>query len=263
MVISVDMFRASVAHAVAVLSALISSAQYVGLLGVRRAEWPRYFKKSTNFALCYVGLGAKGSIPEAWKAGKAAFLCCAYDVATDWRSFSEDARIAFEDVLFQMVTAPGTRNLAVDLHSKERHGTLSDDGLERGDIALRFALQVMECEQAREASWPDVAKVGMLLQIVDDVLDLEDDLRTGDTNCLTSARRDKHLWDLLESLDECQTRQYFGKRALVLERVISLARTRASLLLTGQRSPFASAPRSPNNTGGHPIAAITQDIGRR
>src|SRR5438067_1464233 len=122
-------------HIVAALGAFLRSVQYAGVLRISQAERVRYVKKSMRLALCYAGFGIPWNLREAWKAGEAAFLSCAYDVVTDWRHFDKQARSAFENILTDL-SRPELRGLALTLYDKDSANQLSCDGLERGAIAL-------------------------------------------------------------------------------------------------------------------------------
>jgi hypothetical protein len=216
-------------HFVAALSALVHSVQYAGVLRISRAERARYVKKSIRLALCFAGFGTPWNLIEAWKAGQAAFFCCAYDVVTDWRHFDKKARRGLESILndfsqFELL------HLAWALYDMESHGRLEYDGLERGAISLRFILKMMGCETQREASWGDLDKLGQLLQIVDDVFDYEDDAAAGDQNCLSTANRDVYLGRLLEGLNSEICRRLFGRSPSVLVLAIAHARKKGTTL---------------------------------
>jgi hypothetical protein len=214
----------------AALNALILSVRFSRDLNIRRAEWGRYFKKSVSFGLCYAGLGAKKTLREGWRAGEAAFLCCAYDVVTDWRKFDAQSRMVFEKILRRRVSR-SEFDLAMDLYEKEHLSLLTDEGLERGPIALRFTLQVMRCEGKQERAWGDLNHVGRLLQIVDDVLDLEQDLARGEMNCLISEKRKTYLEELLLHLSALNVRRLFGSDSSILTFIIGQARKKAEVLL--------------------------------
>jgi hypothetical protein len=171
---------------------------------------------------------------EAWKAGEAAFLSCAYDVATDWRDFDEKARSAFDSILIDL-SQPELRELALTLYDKDLNHQLSGDGLERGAIALRFILKTMGCEKQREATWGDLTDLGELLQIVDDVLDYEDDAAAGDQNCLITKNRTIYLTRLVEGLNTENSRRLFGRSRSVLVLVIARAREKTTTLQTDRR----------------------------
>lgn len=218
-------------HFIAALSALVHSIQYAGVLTIVQGERVRYFKKSLRLGLCYAGFGVPWNLVEAWKAGEAAFLCCAYDVVTDWQHFDEKARGAFKTILSEL-TEPEHQELALTLYDKDLNNQLSDDGLERGAVALRFILKMMGCERQREARWGDLTDLGELLQIVDDVFDYEDDTAASEQNCLTTAKRDIYLRRLIEHLSYQNTRRLFGHAPSVLVLAIGHARKKARALLS-------------------------------
>jgi hypothetical protein len=221
---------------VATIGALTQSIKYGRTLGIRRGEWKRYLKKSASLGLCYAGFGVTGSGRESWGAGRAAFLCCVYDVVTDWRKFDESARIVFEEIMRSMRLEPGLQSLALDLYDKELLNELEEDGLDRGYIALRFTLRLMGCEKAREGLWPNVDEIGRLFQIVDDVLDYEQDVASGEMNCLNSIRRDEYLRQLIEKFAPSETQRLLGKTRSVLIIAIERARKRAEELLIANNS---------------------------
>lgn len=218
-----------ISHLVAALSAFIRSVQYARVLRISNAERVRYVKKSLRLALCYAGFAAHWNLMEAWKAGEAAFLSCAYDVVTDWRDFDEKARSAFESILTDL-SQPELRELALMLYDKDLNHELSGDGLERGAIALRFILKTMGCEKQREATWGDLTDLGELLQIVDDVLDYEDDASAGHQNCLITANRTIYLTRLLGGLNSQNCRRLFGRARSVLVLAIAHAREKGTTL---------------------------------
>jgi hypothetical protein len=226
-----------VGHITAAASALLRSAQHAGALGIRRGEWQRYLKKSCSLGLCYAGFGTTGSVKEAWMAGEAAFLCCAYDVVTDWRHFDPQARHAFEAILRKRAPELELQDLAVGLYEKELFKRLEDDGLDRGVIALRFVLKMMGCENIRESMWGDVDEVGRLLQIADDVLDYEEDISRGETNCLTSVRRNLYLTRFLQKMGGAEVKRLFGDVNSVVVKVIGRASKKAETLL--DKNPYA------------------------
>lgn len=223
-------------HIFAASSALIRSVEYARLLKIRGNEWKRYLKKSLSLGLCYAGFSTPGRIREAWRAGEAAFLCCAYDVVTDWRHFDSTARQRFEDILHLMRLEPELQTLAMKLYEKELFNQLEEDGLDRGYIALRFTLKMMRCEKEREAVWGDVDEIGRLCQIVDDVLDYEQDIACGDTNCLTSVRRDLYLKQLISKFGSSETHRLFGHARSALIIAIERARMKAEDLLIGKKA---------------------------
>ena len=231
-------------HFVAALSALLRSIQYAGVLSISRAERVRYVKKSIRLALCFAGFGTPWNLVEAWKAGQAGFFCCAYDVATDWRHFDEEARRGLESILNDFSQFE-LRHMAWALYDKESNDRLEDAGLERGAISLRFILKMMGCETQREATWGDLDDLGQLLQIVDDVFDYEDDVAAGEQNCLRTPNKDVYLGRLFEGLSNERTHKLFGRARSVLVLAIAHARKKgAKLLATAPVNRDGESPRN-------------------
>lgn len=221
-------------HIVAALSAFVHSVRYAEVLRICQTERVRYVKKSIRLALCYAGFATPWNTNEAWRAGEAAFLSCAYDVVTDWRDFEAKARSAFESILTDLSQIE-LRELALTLYDKDLNNELTGDGLERGAIALKLILKTMGCEKQREAAWGDLTDLGELLQIVDDVLDYEDDAVAGHQNCLIAANRTIYLTRFLEGLNSENSRRLFGRARSVLVFVIARAREKATTLQTDRR----------------------------
>ena len=236
-------------HIVASTSAIIRSVEYGRVLGIKGKEWNRYLKKSISFGLCYAGFGIPGRMQEAWAAGEAAFLCCAYDVVTDWRHFDPEARSIYERILHTRVPQSELQVLVMELYEKECLSLLTEDGLERGSIALRFTLKMMGAEKAREIEWGNIDELGRLLQIVDDVLDYEEDIISGDQNCLASIRRNVYLRELLAKLNPRESRKLFGDRRSVLVAVIEQAGKKAEQLLGLDGQTFRSVRKHEAHDG--------------
>ena len=226
-------------HFVSALSAFVCSVHYAEILKISQAERVRYVKKSIRLALCFAGFGTPWNLIEAWKAGQAAFFCCAYDVVTDWRHFDKDSRLSLEKILIDFSQFE-LRHLAWTLYDKEANDQLEEDGLERGAISLRFILKMMGCEKQREVSWGDLDDLGKLLQIVDDVFDYEDDLAAGDQNCLVTANRAVYLRRLLGGLSSENSRKLFGSSRSILILAIAQARRKGTKLLRLDRERYTT-----------------------
>jgi hypothetical protein len=78
----------------------------------------------------------------------------------------------------------------------------------------------------------------MALQVVDDVLDYESDVRSGDTNCLCSARRNEYLELLAKTLPESDTAGLFPFGG-VMRYVIKRGSRKALELSGSTESPIA------------------------
>lgn len=160
-------------------------------LEINDEEKPRFAKKAGNLAMLYSDLTESRDPISPIRAARAGFLSAAYDVATDWRKFDATSYESFDTLLVRY--SPRERDLAIDLYEKDRRNALADDGLERGAVSLEFIASVMNIRTELERRGIPIVSVGQELQLVDDILDYEEDVATGDTNCLTTPRAPEHL----------------------------------------------------------------------
>lgn len=219
----------------AVSSGLYHSAKYRSKLEVTPTENNRYFRKSRNLSMCYAGFVQDPfSRSQALDAGKAAFLSCAFDVASDWNK-GPSVLNSFEDIVFHEVTPP-LADMAIDLLYRDIEGKLKYDGLERGIVATRFILEMMGLQDSFETK-TDVDNLGIQLQIVDDVLDYKEDVLVGDQNCLTSDRRDEYLNSFLVDLGKESTERLFPYGG-ILTYAIAKARQQAESMLANPSQYF-------------------------
>lgn len=228
------------ASATAVGTALIFSFRHQAALHINLKERRRYLLKSVNLALCYRGFVPDGNLESAHSAGRAAFYCCAYDVVTDWRNYDESAINWFKGLLNREVRG-GLAKIAFNLYEQECKGLLQLDGLSRGIDALEFVTGLIGSDAYIRQNL-NFRDLGVVMQIVDDVLDLEEDQRNGEINCLliSPSQRSKHLRALL-AFDMQRFKMIFP-RATVLCRVIRSAQRKADLMLSAQRTTFEIFP---------------------
>jgi len=172
-----------------------------------------------------------GAFGQAFRAGKSAFLSCAYDVVTDWRGFDLEALNIFKSILL-VEASPHTTSLALELYKKDAADQLAEDGLERGSIALRFVICTIGSEDFFTERI-DIDYAGRLWQLVDDILDYEDDLQAGDLNCLNSSNRLLYLERAESLLLEPFASTFLQDRLLayVTRRAVERARPMAAQFL--------------------------------
>jgi hypothetical protein len=171
-------------YIIAVLVATIYSWRNLLRLKIMPKEYVRYFKKSINLTLCYTGFLEIQTIKKSFNAGKAGFLCCVYDVVTDWRNFDPNYYLVFKKIL-SAVAQKEIVEIALNLYVKEKNGLISPDGLERGEDAFKIITAFTNTEGIFKKR-TDLSSLGRILQIGDDVLDFEEDIRKGETNCLAT-----------------------------------------------------------------------------
>lgn len=235
--------RGLVSATLAAANSVRLSLCYRRRLGVRIRELRRYLLKSFNLAICYAALVKGRPIVGALRAGRAAFLCCAYDVASDWKGFAEGARRDFESILRELAPQWGV-DLTLNLFQKDQERRLGDDGLERGVVALEFIVGMIG--SAIVCSRDDVQRLGGLLQIIDDVIDLEEDRGRGEGNCLFGSRRAVHLENLIDSTYYlCETFRY----SPVMRRIVTFSLQKARRLLEGELGCLNRKVRDENLLG--------------
>lgn len=84
----------------------------------------------------------------------------------------------------------------------------------------------MKVRQQIEDKGLEIDETGKLLQIVDDVLDVEEDVEAGETNCLATPRRQQYL----ETLISTDIQNHFIPQT-PLTVVIEIARRKAQTML--------------------------------
>lgn len=226
---------------IALAAAIWFNLKYISRLRITPKEIVRYFLKSMNLAVCYSGFSMPGNIGQAFRAGKSAFLCCAYDVITDWRQFNSFTLEVGRKIIASETDADIAR-IAIDLYEKDASGLLADDGLERGSLALRFVTRLIGSEDFY-ANKMDIDHAGRLWQLVDDLLDYEADLQAGDLNCLGSSNRHRYLEQAEALLREPFASTFLQDRVLaqVARRAVEKARNIAQLDFACEKNPDRKA----------------------
>ena len=201
------------------------------------AEKRRFRRKTTNLSLCYTAFCADRARASVRRCAMAGVCCATYDVLTDWRGFSEANRA----LLGEIVTATAGSALApiaLDLYDKEATGSITDDGLERGYDSILFITGLLGSRPQIERRF-DLKRLGMALQVVDDVLDYESDRRSGELNCLVSPRRAQYL-ALMETELSNERMSELYTRGWLLRAVVRYALRKATKL----RKEWTKAGRS-------------------
>lgn len=220
-------------------SALCFSLRYRREFQIQPWELRRYLAKSLNLALCYRGFVPGKGMSAGWDAGRAAFYCCAYDVVTDWRKFNPSAYSLFRRLLSSNVSE-SVAAIAFTLYMQEQSEELEFDGLSRGIFALEFITQLIGSrDYLREQL--DFEHLGIVMQIVDDVLDWKEDIQNGDKNCLTAPleRKEEHLRTLVDF--NLANFEKVLPHSKILCKVIRLAQTRAWCLLLNDDAVSSAA----------------------
>lgn len=165
-----------------------------------------YIIKAANLAICFLGYSIHSG--EAWfrRSAELGVLGSIFDLASDGRHFAPTAVRTFRSVV-DAITAGETRRMILDLFDRKERRQLPAQGLERGVDALRIVLSHLRVEE----SWPSEAKiyeVGVLCQVVDDLLDVEGDLARGELNFLRHPNSTNYIqmlmaWNYEEQFCNC------------------------------------------------------------
>lgn len=154
-----------------------------GLNGIWFADRFRLWKKSLNLYLTFLAFtDTERPFGQLQSAMLCAILTAVYDYDTDWTFGSLKGSNTLP--LLQHIESEEARAIVIDLFSTEVRHELSEDGLERGSLALRFYWLVIDSNWMRGYTPDEIDAFGRLLQVTDDILDLEGDRVAGDTNCL-------------------------------------------------------------------------------
>ncbi len=238
-------------HFLAALVAFFWSFRHQKTFQIKAEERRRYWLKSVHLALCYRGFAPDCKPRSLMGAGKAAFFCCAYDVVTDWRDFDPKLFESFESLLRRSVPAEAAE-LALTLYKQEKMDLLTEDGLSRGTVALEFVTKLMNTESyIRQRT--DFNHLGIIMQIVDDVLDLEEDKREHKTNCLFSSGREEYL-SLLAKFP-INENEGFLPGGRILWNVVRSAQQKAEGLVLRQNQRTTS--KTPVDIEGSPYQHVT------
>jgi phytoene/squalene synthetase len=190
--------RHPVRYGLAAMNAERLSWMHREALGVRDDEEERYITKARRLALCYSDLSTSRDPRVALRAGTVGFFSAAYDAITDFHGRDDQSKYAFGELLTRYVTEE-ERNIAMELYEKDESGTLANDSLERGSLALRSIVSVMGIRDELDRIGMPIDQMGEELQIIDDILDVEEDCDHGDMNCLRTPNARMHLERILQS----------------------------------------------------------------
>jgi hypothetical protein len=128
---------------------------------------------------------------------------------TDWRAFDEASFNWFKTLLNHDLPSH-VAEIAFKLYEQDKSGKLQNDGLSRGIIALELVTRLIGSYEFIQSRF-DFKRLGIIMQIVDDVLDYENDRLGGELNCLITSstyQRNEYIRELL-NFDLEKFRQVF------------------------------------------------------
>ena len=176
------------------------------------------------------------------KAAELGSLASAFDLVSDGLRYEASAVSRFRLLAAHVLQCDAAEAL-LQLLSQKMHGALRVDGLSRGSDATQIILKHFGCESRLFELSEGVEEIGVLLQIVDDVLDRKQDARKGHANFMNSVAARDHLasllkWDYRETFKESQY-------PLCLMAAIRLSKARAARLVGDWPNPTIAKSRVP------------------
>ena len=152
------------------------------LKGIWLVDRFQLWRKSINLYLAFLAFtDLERPFNQMKSAMLSALLSAVYDYDTDWTFGNRHGNNFFS--LLQHIESEKARTLATGLFNTDIQHKLSDDGLERGSVALRLYWLVIKSAWMQSYTPEQIDQFGRNLQIIDDLLDLEGDRVAGDTNC--------------------------------------------------------------------------------
>ena len=177
-----------------------------GIKGIWPTDRLQLFKKSIRLYLSFLAFtDPERPFDQLQNAMLCAILSAVYDYDTDWTFGNRQGDNFFS--LLPRIKSEEARTLAASLFKRDANHNLSDDGLERGSVALRFYWLVINSVWMRSYTPEQICSFGRKLQIIDDILDREGDLAAGDTNCLLLNGRTQ---EFLTEAEEFLKSNFFG-----------------------------------------------------
>lgn len=198
----------------------------------------QYCLKAGNLAVCFLGFSVQSGEASYRKSAELGALASLFDLTSDGLGYSSRAVGAFQTAVDAIVDREAQTEIMAVLETK-RQKAFRVEGLERGTSALRFIIKYFGVEH-HWRSGREIAEVGILLQIVDDILDMDRDLQIGELNFLTSAAAPSHLsallnWNYREKLS-------YAPHSFFLIKVIDGASCKARRLMHGFGAPSSRKP---------------------
>ncbi len=161
---------------------------------ITRMDRFRLCKKSLNLFVCFIAFTDKERPKEQLRGAMiSAILSAVYDYETDWVRIKDVQNSIYLRLLKKYAYNSSAYEEAHELFIYDWEGELSEHGLERGSSALIFYHSMIKSQWMKKYNQREIAKNGRLLQIVDDLLDLEEDAKNGDTNCFLTKDSEQYL----------------------------------------------------------------------
>jgi hypothetical protein len=218
----------------------------------------RYTCKSGNLAVCFLGLSVHAGYAAVKRSAEIGMLASLFDLVSDELRFNDRYLRYFRDVLTQTVS-PEVEAVLVDLLEIKKSSSFRMSGLERGVGAFRAVIKHLESE----AGWPSdfqIIRSGIMLQIVDDLLDHKQDLARDELNFVRGGEAVSHIqsflrWDYRREFSQ-------SKHPIVLFAAIRRARAIALKLLEDMSSETVEVEHGCVQGDPPPIAVMRAELRR-
>jgi hypothetical protein len=198
----------------------------------------RYATKSGNLALCFLGFSIHPGREFSQRSAELGVLASIFDLASDGLKFDTGALHQFRLVVSETVDE-GVACIIFNLMTRKQRMELGVGGLDRGVDAVRIVIKHLHAEEVWKSE-REIYDIGILCQIIDDVLDYKGDFARQELNFLRTDERTIYLerflkWDYKEQFKN-------SRYPFVLFQVIKVAKTRAGKLIS--RRLYAQALHS-------------------
>lgn len=142
----------------------------------------RYAIKAANLSLCFLGFSIHRGREALKRSAQVGMLASLFDLGSDGLHFRPSALAQLQAIVTTTVDHD-TAAIIFELMERKRARQIQLCGLERGIDALRIITKHLQSEKMWESE-AQFREVGILCQVVDDILDYENDLALGDLNFL-------------------------------------------------------------------------------
>ncbi len=190
---------------------------YKGEFDIQKHEIQRAVQKAFHLSLLYSDLFSEQfSWKEVYVLSQAGVASTLYDISSDWWKSLSIYRWKLLFALRELGWEEAAK-IGIDLFDKDIEGKLENDGLERGVTTLEYIIASGWTDFLNQMNSSTVHTLGFFLQIVDDILDYEEDIKTDDTNCFRSCNADNYVSyyrDYLQKYSWLAERPIFGWKLL-------------------------------------------------
>lgn len=174
--------------------------------------------------MCFLGFSVGKGEEYCQRSAELGALASLFDLTSDGLLYDKDAVLQFRNFVHEIL-GPELADLSLSVLNQKRTGGFELDGLYRGVPTLKIIIQHLRAE----GYWPnesEIAKAGILCQIVDDIVDYRDDLADGGLNFLRHKSWRAHVRSLMDWDYEKQFSA--SKYPLVLFQVVKRAKAVAT-----------------------------------